>query len=74
MRSAIKPEGWTKGTEVHYAHAAYGGHYLSCPFSPFRMKINRKIKNRLTQSRWKTFALRKALLYNYRQTILFTKV
>jgi len=22
-----------------YAHAAYGGHYLGCPFNPFRMKI-----------------------------------
>jgi hypothetical protein len=35
MRSAISPEGWRS----HYARAAYDGHYLSCPFSPFRVEI-----------------------------------
>ena len=36
--SAISPEGRAKGNEGRYVHAACAGHYLSCPFSPFRMK------------------------------------
>jgi hypothetical protein len=42
MRSAISPEGW-QVQRGHYARAAYGGHYLGCPFSPFRMKTSNKI-------------------------------
>jgi len=40
MRSAISPEGRAKGNEGRYAHAADAGHYLGCPFSPFRMKTS----------------------------------
>jgi hypothetical protein len=36
--SAISPEGWDKGSAAHYAHGVLGSRYLSCPFSPFRLK------------------------------------
>ena len=51
MRSAISPEGRPKRKEGRYAHAAYAGHYLGCPFSPFRMKTTAQLLKILNEQR-----------------------
>lgn len=43
IQSAISPEGGARVNAAHYAHDVLGHYYLSCPFSPFRMKTRFEI-------------------------------